>query len=282
MIIVVLSFNQGAFLEAAVNSVLEQQWDANWQIIIHDDASTDDSPNIIRKLETANRGKITGILQSVNRFSKQVNIPIEVQNLVRSKYVARLDGDDVFLSKTKLIQQIEILEANADITLVSHRYEIINEDGVVIRHVTYRIKKYIGHYSLFLGNPIATPTAMYRADAVNPLPLEFTQSRIQDWPLWVILSSRGKVAYEPNLLSGYRIHSSNGFAGSDNQQFRTDILLVHKMLWGYSSGKSKYLIGTLFLLVRISFVLNKFTFGYSVRVINKLRSLLLGYREMTA
>ena len=81
-------------------------------------------------------------------------------------------------------------------------------------------------------------------------------------------------------MSGYRIHSSNGFAGSDNKHFKSDTLSVHKMLWGYSSGGHKYFIGTLYLLVRLSFRLDKLTSGYSVIVINKLRSVLMGYREI--
>jgi glycosyltransferase involved in cell wall biosynthesis len=264
----------------AINSVLKQDWDSNWQIVIHDDASTDDSPRIIREMEKANPGKITGILQSANRYSKQVNIPIEIQKLVESKYIARLDGDDVFISKSKLKKQIAMMEENSCITLVSHRYEIINEEGKVVKHVRLRIGRFIGRYFLLLGNPIATPTAMYRTEAVNPLPKEFSQSRIQDWPLWVILSSRGSVAYEPDIMSGYRIHSSNGFAGSDNKHFKDDTLSVHKMLWGYSSGGHKYFIGTLYLLVRLSFRLDKLTSGYSVIVINKLRSVLMGYHEI--
>lgn len=262
--------------------MLKQEWNSNWHIVIHDDASTDDSPRIIRELEKANPGKITGILQSANRYSKQINIPIEIQKLVKSKYVARLDGDDVFISKSKLKKQTAMMEENSHITLVSHRYEIINEEGKVIKHVRLRIGRFIGRYFLLLGNPVATPTAMYRTDAVDPLPNEFSKSRIQDWPLWVILSSRGSVAYSPDLISGYRIHSSNGFAGSDNKHFKKDTLSVHKMLWDYSSGGHKYFIGTLYMLVLLSFRLDKLTFGYSVIVINKFRSVLMGYREVKA
>lgn len=267
-------------MQEAINSVLEQEWDSKWQIVVHDDASSDESQQIIREMEKAHPGKITGILQSSNRYSKQVNIPIEIQKLIKSKYVARLDGDDVFISQSKLMKQIAIMEEDNSVTLVSHRYEIINEDGETIKHVRLRIGRSIRRYFLLLGNPIATPTAMYRSDAVNPLPKEFTKSRIQDWPLWVILSSRGIVTYDPDLISGYRIHSSNGFAGSRNKHFKTDTLAVHKMLWGCSSGGHKYFIGTLYLLMRLSFSLDKLTLGYSVTVINKLRSQLMGYREV--
>lgn len=280
LIIMVLSYNQSSFLENAIRSVLEQEWSSNWQIVIHDDASTDDSPRIIREFVEANPGKITGILQSANRYSKQINIPIQIEKLFKSKYVARLDGDDVFISKSKLKKQMAMMEENSDIALVSHRYEIINEEGNVIKHVRFRISRFIGRYYLLLGNPIATPTAMYRSNAVEPLPEEFSKSRIQDWPLWVILSSRGLVAYNPELVSGYRIHSSNGFAQSDNKHFKRDIICVHKMLMDYSSGGHKYFIGILYLLVRLSFILGKLTFGYSVIAINKLRSILMGYREI--
>jgi glycosyltransferase involved in cell wall biosynthesis len=280
LIIIVLSYNQSAFLQEAINSVLKQEWDSNWQIVVHDDASSDDSQQIIREMEKANPGKITAILQSSNRYSKQINIPIEIQKLIKSKYVARLDGDDVFISQSKLMKQMAILEENKCVTLVSHRYEIINEEGEVIKHVRLRIGRSIRRYLLLLGNPIATPTAMYRSDAVDPLPKDFSKSRIQDWPLWVILSSRGIVAYDPDLISGYRIHSSNGFAGSSNNLFKTDTLAVHKMLWSYISGGHKYFIGTLYLLMRISFSLDELTFGYSVTLLNKLRSLLMGYREV--
>lgn len=277
-----LSFNQSKFLKEAVNSVLEQEWDEHWQIIIHDDASTDDSSSVIREMQKANPEKITAVLQSKNLYSRQVNIPIEIQNLVNSKYVARLDGDDVFISKSKLVTQLAILEEDEGISLVSHRYAIINEEGKITKLVKYKIGEFVGRYLLLLGNPIATPTAMYRSAAIGILPEEFSNSQIQDWPLWVILSSRGKVAYKTSLLSGYRIHSSNGFARKNNLQFKEDILLVHKMLWRCSTGMRKYFSGIMYLITHLSFTFSGFTLGYSVRLINKFRSLLMGYREVNA
>jgi glycosyltransferase involved in cell wall biosynthesis len=280
LLVVILSFNQVQFLQQAIESVLNQKWSQGWHIIIHDDASVDNSSKLIREFFYNQSNRMTVILQKTNRYSSGFNIPIEIQNLVSTNYIARLDGDDFFISRDKLIKHVAILNADSGVSLVSHSYEIYDGQSRLIKKIRLRNDQSISNYQLLAGNPIATPTAMYRASSVHPLPSKFTSSRIQDWPLWVILGSRGRISYDSDTLSGYRIHDSNGFALRSNQDFKRDNLLLHEMLSRFLSPPWGIYWGLLLRVIKVSFKMDKITGGLSTKFVNKTRSKLMGYHEL--
>jgi glycosyltransferase involved in cell wall biosynthesis len=279
LLVVILSFNQEQFLAQAIESAINQNWGKDWHIVIHDDSSKDDSRKIINEFYLRYNEKITAILQETNRYSLGFNIPVEIQDLVDSKFVARLDGDDFYISKDKLVKQVAIMNEDPNVNLVSHSYEIYDGQNELVKKITLKNKGNISNFQLLAGNPIATPTAMYRASCVKPLPAEFTTSRIQDWPLWVILGSRGQIRFIPGVLSGYRIHSSNGFALRSNVDFKRDNLCLHEMLSKFLLPPQAIYWKMALEIVKISFRIDKFTRGFSTTLLNKIRSTLMGYKE---
>ena len=278
LVVIVLSFNQSEFLQQAVDSVLSQVWSQNWHIIIHDDASTDESPHLIRQIAMNNPTKVTAILQTKNRYSNKFNIPMEIQRLVEADYIARLDGDDFFITEDKLVRQVTYLTQNPIVALISHRYAIY--DGKNNRSFDVRVRNngYISKFQLILGNPIATPTAMYRTQSASPLPANFTVSRIQDWPLWVIIASRGKVAYFEDIFSGYRIHNTNGFAQKSNQFFKIDNLHLHKMLSDTLPFPWRINWKLFWALTWFCFKADRITHKKTTTAFNSLRSRIMGYQ----
>ena len=69
LVVQVLSFNQIAYLEIALESVLNQVWDPNWRILIHDDASTDGSQDVIKNFVLKYPEKSIAVLQKTNKFT---------------------------------------------------------------------------------------------------------------------------------------------------------------------------------------------------------------------
>ena len=118
LVVIVLCFNQSRYVKEAVNSVIAQDWSESWHIIVHDDASTDESAIEIRKLVEYHSTKITAILQSHNRYSSAFNIPIELQRLVDAEFIARLDADDYFITPKKLREQVAIAPVIAIIVVL--------------------------------------------------------------------------------------------------------------------------------------------------------------------
>jgi glycosyltransferase involved in cell wall biosynthesis len=276
LLVVVLSFNQADYILEAINSVTSQQNCSSYKVIICDDASNDDSSVVIRQLVENDSSRIFAVLQKENKFSKSVNILEAVQYLCPSDFIARLDADDYWLSKEKLSRQLEYMKRNSNISISAHTSLVLNQEKK-----SYSIDKIkriglINSNYLSFANFISTATVMYRTDKLLPLPEEFTKYYIQDWPLYAVLASRGDLHFFDDILSVYRVHSSNGYALKKNSDFLKDTLGVNRMLMRFLSGNSSNL-WRLMLLLRTFFGYFDFvSFGKASTVLNKVCALIVG------
>jgi len=98
-----------------------------FEILIHDDASTDGTQEIIREYEAKYPDIIKPIYQTENQYSKGINISISY-NLPRTKgkYIAFCEGDDYWTDKDKLQKQVDFLENHSEYSLCSHRFKVYN------------------------------------------------------------------------------------------------------------------------------------------------------------
>lgn len=123
-------FNHEKYLRQCLDSILNQLVDFNVIINIHDDASTDSSPQIIREYEEKYPKIVFPIYQKENIYSKtQKESPVlTIQGLrVKGTYVAMCEGDDYWTDSYKLKTQVEAMNSNPDAHLCLHIVEKINE-----------------------------------------------------------------------------------------------------------------------------------------------------------
>ena len=276
VLVVVLSFNQADYILEAIKSVTSQQNCSSYKIIICDDASNDNSSVVIRQLVENDSSRIFAVLQRENKFSKSVNILEAVQYLCPSDFIARLDADDYWLSKEKLSRQLEYMKRNANISISAHTSLVLNQEKK-----SYSIDKMnrtglINSKYLSLANFISTGTVMYRTEKLLPLPEEFTKYYIQDWPLYAVLASRGDLHFFDDILSVYRVHSSNGYALKKNSDFLKDTLGINRMLMRFLSGNSSSLWRIMLLLRTFFGYFDFVSFGKASTVLNKVCALIVG------
>ena len=278
LLVVILSYNQGRFIKAAVDSVLIQNPIDGMKILIHDDASVDGSGNTIQEIVQENPNQVFAILQNQNRFSQGINILVEIQNLYEPTFIARLDGDDFWISKDKLEKQITIMRSNPNIAVLAHSCFILDE--VENKYSKCKMSRFgfLNPNLLAMCNFVSTATVMYRTDKVLPLPKEFIKYYIQDWPLWAIMTSRGKLYFLKDIYSVYRLHGKNGFGGRKNREFLSDTLGVNKMIANSKEGKSK-LIWTLMLWIRLlASIFDYVTLGKTTLILNKICNAIVGIK----
>lgn len=230
VLVILLNFNQSSYLNQAVNSVLMQDFEGSMRVLIHDDASIDNSQVLIQELCARFPDTVIGILQSENVFSRKYNIIQEVSRMFNSKYIARLDADDYWNSKEKIQAQFEALETNSLVSIVCHPCYFLNEMDGSYKLVELRKSGIINSRNLAFANFIQSPSVMFRSSSIEVLPESFTDFYIQDWPLWAAASKNGKIQYLQNIYSTYRIHGSNGFAGKRNIAFANTRLGITKMI----------------------------------------------------
>ena len=128
-------YNQEKYLERMLDSVVSQKCDFRYEILIHDDASTDASPTIIMNYAKKYPDLIRPILQMENQYSKGIKISQKfLYPLVKGQYIAFCEGDDYWTDEYKLHKQYCFMEQNKDCSICTHYVQPIKENGNIMEN----------------------------------------------------------------------------------------------------------------------------------------------------
>lgn len=116
------TYNHEPYIRQCLDGFLMQQCDFEYEILVHDDASTDGTQKIIKEYQGKYPEIIKPIFQTENQYSKGIRGLIARFNLprARGKYIALCEGDDYWIDPLKLKKQVETLEKNPNIDICSH------------------------------------------------------------------------------------------------------------------------------------------------------------------
>jgi len=197
-------YNGARFLREAVDSVLGQTL-ADLELIVVDDASTDDTPAI---LDSYGDPRLV-------RLRKERNVgPYRARNWAlprcRGQYIAPMDADDVSMP-TRLEKQARYLDEHPEVVLVSANMEVTDEAG---RHLDQTDSAgdpgAIAWELLFYNRGAGHGQVMFRRDTllkIGGYPVNHRYS--QDYALWLSMLEQGRVAVLPDVLLKYRRHGSS-------------------------------------------------------------------------
>lgn len=128
-----ITYNHERFVAHAIESIVNQKTNFKFELIIHDDASTDSTAEIIKKYAAEYPDIIVPILQSENQYSKGISIgETFVYPKVRGKYYAFCEGDDYWVDMDKLQKQVDYLENHPGIPAVAGRNVTIDKYNTVL------------------------------------------------------------------------------------------------------------------------------------------------------
>ena len=171
------AYNHEEYIEDALRGFLMQECDFEYEILIHDDASTDKTAEIIRRYEKKYPDKIFPIYQTQNQYSQGKKYSDLNYERVRGKYVAICEGDDCWIDKTKLAKQIKLMEANPTFGLCFHPAlqlnltndvkqnigEYLDEDGIVdIRDIILKKKGMIPYASCVITKNVLNEVLKFK------------------------------------------------------------------------------------------------------------------------
>ena len=134
--VLVISYNHEKFIEECLESVLRQKTDFSFEILIHDDASSDRTQNIIKRYQLQYPGVIKTVLQKENQFKKGRTHPDEfLFPLIKGKYVCIIEGDDCWCDEYKLQKQFEAMEVQKGCSICVHKTQSIDSEGRKLNQV---------------------------------------------------------------------------------------------------------------------------------------------------
>ncbi|MEP7102110.1 MAG: glycosyltransferase [Burkholderiales bacterium] len=201
---VLVCWNHERFVRAAVLSAL-QQTDANVQLIVFDNGSTDGSRRELEALRAEH--EFTLICQENAGLVKAINRGLA---LAKGKYLAILATDDIWLPhKTAL--QAAFMEANPEVAMVSGQVAFIDADGQPMAHPGgQRIGEITFADLMGKGCSVHGPTVMVRIDVLREIGGYDETLRIEDYSMALKLTHDGRrVVVLPDSLTLYRRHGNN-------------------------------------------------------------------------
>lgn len=210
-----LTFNHEKYIDDAMKGFVMQEADFEYEIFVHDDASTDQTAKIVEGYAKQYPNKIHFIKQRENQYSKGIDILSKyILPKIRGKYVALCDGDDYWVDSSKLQKQVDFLEKNQRYGMThSDHNRFYEQENILISNYnkTNEIKIPQGDVFEFLlhGNFISTCTACFRKILLDEYyDYDFDEGakfKMGDYPLWLSISQRSLVAYADESLATYRI-----------------------------------------------------------------------------
>lgn len=201
------TFNHEKFIRSALEGFLMQKTDFTFEVLIHDDASTDQTAKIIREYEKIYPDIIKPIYQKENQYSKKVSIGRKYQYpRVRGKYIAICEGDDYWIDPLKLQKQVDIIEANPDYSLCCHDAIMLWEDKQKQPKLFSpdKLPSRLGMEDILNDWIIPTASMLFRSDVINDLP-EWDVNIINgDFLLQLWCAHHGKINYIDEAMCVYR------------------------------------------------------------------------------
>lgn len=131
-----ITYNQASYIRDALEGFVNQKTDFAYEVLIHDDASTDGTADIIREYADRYPDLIFPILQTENQYSKGLTNVSGTFNFprARGKYIAMCEGDDYWTDDRKLQKQVDYLEANPGCSLCFHSAKVEVQGKALTEH----------------------------------------------------------------------------------------------------------------------------------------------------
>lgn len=198
---IIATHNRSGLLPHAVNSILSQSYQ-DFEIIIVDDASTDDTSKVIEELRQRDPR-----IQSLHLQQKQG--PGFARNLgisyAKGKYVAIMDDDDLSHVE-RFSSQVTFLETHPDVMIVGTFIQKIDEFGNKNGEITYPLSNGQIRWGLFFRCTVGHATTMIRRLLFADFGISYSDSlKIgEDWKLFIDVTQNYKVANLPEVLYSYR------------------------------------------------------------------------------
>ena len=205
--VLVGTYNHEKFIEQAVESVLMQQTDFEYEIVIMEDCSTDRTRDIVLDFHKKYRNRIRLVLAEKNE-NNTTAFRREILT-AQGQYIALLDGDDYWTSPRKLQKQADFLDVHQECAICFHNATIFYDDNSKKPSNSNppEQKRISTLEDLLAGNFISTCSVMFRAGLFETFPSWFDTLWSADWPLHILNAQHGKIGYINELMGAYRQHS---------------------------------------------------------------------------
>lgn len=224
------TYNHEPYLRQCLDGFVMQKTNFAFEAIVHDDASTDGTANIIREYAAKYPDIIKPIYETENQYSKKdgsIRRIMDDATCKTTKYIALCEGDDYWTDPLKLQRQFDFMEANPE-------YGLVYTKAIVYNQASNKYTSTIGKpynndiADIILKNPIPTLTVMFRKDIFFKYSEEVKPQtknwKMGDYPMWIYCSIKSKIKFIDLTTAVYR-ELSESASHSKNYKMMFDFKL---------------------------------------------------------
>ncbi len=235
-----ITFNHEKFIAYALDGFLMQKTNFEFEILINDDCSEDNTSNILRDYEKRFPGRFKISYQTENQYSKGLK-PLGhiLFPKVEGEYVAICEGDDYWTDPFKLQKQVDFLVLNQSHSLCFHKCIMVDENNVeVVSVFDHLVEKDYSGVEILKKWSIPTASALFRTKYLNQI---ITRSKTPgylygDTRMFLTLLENGKARCLVDIMSAYRIHTG-GISRSISIKHKIALYRHYKTLKRDFNGK---------------------------------------------
>jgi glycosyltransferase involved in cell wall biosynthesis len=206
--VAMITYNQEQFIGQAIDSVLAQKVNFDFEIVIGEDCSTDGTREIVRDFHRRYPDRIALILRPLN-IGAMRNME-SILAACRGQYLTILEGDDYWTSADKLQKQVDFLDTHPECALCCHRVKFLNETGSAEFDVFP--PRVAGPYTiedLLKWNFVMTCSAVMRRDLMHGFPSELSEMIVGDWARSAWVARHGTIELMDETMAAYRVHAGS-------------------------------------------------------------------------
>lgn len=238
-----ITYNHEPYIRQCLEGFVMQKTNFRFEAIVHDDASTDRTADIIREYAAKYPNIIKPIYETENQYSKRDGSLRRIMDAAcTGKYIALCEGDDYWIDPLKLQKQVDFLEANPEYSMCFHNAVIFYQDDKKTPKIFNNIVCECDINLEQLINKWIVPTAsiIYRKD-ILPIPEWANQIYSGDMTLALVAYAKGKIRAFPAIMSFYRKNvgsMSSKYRGIDGYVFvRSQHTLLYELFDKWTDGR---------------------------------------------
>lgn len=242
-----IAYNHGKYIRQCLEGLVNQITTFKYEILVHDDASTDNTADIIREYEEKYPDLIKPIYQTENQYHKVRSIGAVYQvPRMQGKYAAVCEGDDFWTDPYKLQKQFDIMEKNPNCSICVHRVKDVLENGedsgkchpnFPMEEGVINLKKYLDIASNYSSYPFQTTSYFMRMDvkresANNPPPFA-GKFGVGDVPTMLFALMKGDMYYIDEIMTCYRLQAKGSWSSIVSKNENRRIQHLKNLVEGY-------------------------------------------------
>ena len=251
--ILCITYNHKSYIRQCLDGFVKQKTNFRFEAIVHDDASTDGTTDIVREFAEKYPDIIKPMIEKENQYSKGKTSfgRTMLEHYPPGKYIAECEGDDYWIDPLKLQKQVDYMESHPECTMTCSGSKWFSErrNEFIADQYCQKSEGLLNPADIInrTGYYIPTCSIIYRPEMMNDYPVYCKLCPVGDWPMQIMAAMKGSVYYFNELMCVYRTENDTSWTNQQKYDSLDPVRLnlvkcLVKMFEGFSDDYPEYKI----------------------------------------